>query len=68
MLRLAFIAFMASVLPHSGAGDRPQECDVALGTCCCTLPSGLQCCGTAGNCDSGIIPGCDCKRGGSTLF
>lgn len=40
------------------AGPTP-DC-TAQGTCCCALADGTQCCGRAGNCGSGIIPGCRC--------
>ncbi|MEM7490534.1 MAG: hypothetical protein AAF390_15550 [Pseudomonadota bacterium] len=46
------------------ATDRPAPLCLALGTCCCTLADGTQCCGRAGNCASGVVPGCNCAGNG----
>lgn len=57
-----FLAVGAAGSPGSPA--LPAGDCLALGTCCCTLRDGTQCCGSAGNCASGIVPGCNCNRRG----
>lgn len=41
----------------------PVDC-LAQGTCCCRQKDGTECCGRAGNCESGVVPGCDCVETG----
>jgi hypothetical protein len=58
---MAVLALLATLVAAPSAA--PPAC-LALGTCCCTLANGTQCCARSGNCASGAVPGCACAGRG----
>jgi hypothetical protein len=58
VLILALLAGAAQAGPSTVAA--PSACAAGATTCCCTSRDGLRCCGSAGNCASGVVPGCNC--------
>lgn len=62
MLRIAVVSML--LLPVDANAYREDSCKQSAELCCCKLASGLQCCGSAGACGTGVVPGCDCTGSG----
>lgn len=62
-MRLGGLIAVFVMLALSPAYAQQTTCGTqsAQGTCCCTQPNGIQCCGMATICGSGIISGCACS-------
>lgn len=60
-LTTLIVLVLSAAALMAGPSDRACGTLSAQGTCCCTMPNGLQCCGASVNCGAGIVSGCPCS-------